>query len=196
MTIRRTPHAPLRARNTFGIDAHARMLIETDNSNDLTALFAGELANAAALVLGGGSNLLIVEGPEIALALDTQSIRTLDTRDDIAIVRVDAGVQWHRLVMWSLDQGLAGLENLALIPGTVGAAPIQNIGAYGVEVGECIHAVEAFERTTGGAVRVRVSRQHVQARARSLSHHRCRIRAAHRAQRWHGGVESRLRRHS
>ncbi len=149
MSIRRTPHAPLRARNTFGIDAYARMLIETDDSNDLPALFAGELAGAAALVLGGGSNMLFVEGPEIALALDTHGIRTLDTRDDIAIVRVDAGVQWHRLVMWSLDQGLAGLENLALIPGTVGAAPIQNIGAYGVEVGECIRAVDAFERATG-----------------------------------------------
>jgi UDP-N-acetylmuramate dehydrogenase len=149
MTIRRTPNAPLRARNTFGIDAQARMLIETDDSNDLPALFANELANAAPLVLGGGSNLLIVEGPKMALALDTQKIRTLDTHDDLAIVRVDAGVQWHRLVMWSLDQGLAGFENLALIPGTVGAAPIQNIGAYGVEVGECIHAVEAFEPATG-----------------------------------------------
>ena len=56
---------------------------------------------------------------------------------------------WHRLVMWTLEQGYAGLENLALIPGTVGAAPIQNIGAYGVEVGECIRAVEVFERATG-----------------------------------------------
>jgi UDP-N-acetylmuramate dehydrogenase len=153
MSIRRTPHASLRARNTFGIDAHAQRLIETDDIADLPALFAGELAdtttNASALVLGGGSNLLIVEGPEIALALNSQSIRTLETHDDRAIVRVDAGVEWHRLVMWSLEQGFAGLENLALIPGTVGAAPIQNIGAYGVEVGQRIHAVEAFERATG-----------------------------------------------
>jgi UDP-N-acetylmuramate dehydrogenase len=153
MSIRRTLHAPLRARNTFGIDAHARLLIETDDVADLSALFAGELAdvaaNASTLVLGGGSNLLIVEGPEIALALNSRNIRTIDTHDDRAVVRVDAGVQWHALVIWSLEQGLAGLENLALIPGTVGAAPIQNIGAYGVEVGQRIHAVDAFERGTG-----------------------------------------------
>ena len=61
----------------------------------------------------------------------------------------DAGVEWHRLVLWTLDRGLCGLENLALIPGTTGAAPIQNIGAYGVEVGETIHAVEVFEPSTG-----------------------------------------------
>ncbi|HSR64470.1 MAG TPA: UDP-N-acetylmuramate dehydrogenase, partial [Xanthomonadaceae bacterium] len=65
-----------------------------------------------------------------------------------AIVRADAGVEWHALVRWTLGQGLAGLENLALIPGTAGAAPIQNIGAYGAEVRECIHVVEAFERGT------------------------------------------------
>lgn len=174
MTIRRTAHAPLRSRNTFGIEAYARQLVETDDANDLpelfeSGLFEGRLfedgffestppasapfANASAaqapLVLGGGSNLLIVEGPHVALALQTQNISTLERHDDHAIVRADAGVDWHRLVMWSLEHGFAGLENLALIPGTVGAAPIQNIGAYGVEVGQRIHAVEAFERASG-----------------------------------------------
>ncbi|TXH75108.1 MAG: UDP-N-acetylmuramate dehydrogenase [Lysobacteraceae bacterium] len=149
MSIRRTADAPLRARNTFGIDAAAGLLVETDDADDLPALFADEFAASAPLVLGGGSNLLIVEGPQLALALGTRTIRTLDVHDDRAIVRADAGVEWHRLVMWSLEQGYAGLENLALIPGTVGAAPIQNIGAYGVEVGERIHAVDAFERATG-----------------------------------------------
>lgn len=149
MSLRRTLDAPLRARNTFGIDVQARLLIETDDADDLPALFANELAQRSPLVIGSGSNLLIVEGPEIALTLDTHGIRTLEAHDDVAIVRADAGVEWHRLVMWSLEHGYAGLENLALIPGTVGAAPIQNIGAYGVEVGQRVHAVDVFERATG-----------------------------------------------
>jgi UDP-N-acetylmuramate dehydrogenase len=149
MTIRRIANAALRSRNTFGIEAHAQHLIETDDTDDLPALLTGELAGASALVLGGGSNLLIVEGPAIALSLQTRAIRIIDKHDDLAIVRADAGVDWHQLVMWSLEHDLAGLENLALIPGTVGAAPIQNIGAYGVEVSQRIHAVEALERITG-----------------------------------------------
>lgn len=147
MTVRFAESAPL--RNTFGLPARAAALYVADDAEDLPDLFADALAGASPLVLGGGSNLLIVDDPPLALRLDTQDIRILDTHDDIAIVRADAGVEWHRLVMWSLERGLAGLENLALIPGTVGAAPIQNIGAYGVEVGERIHAVDAFDRTTG-----------------------------------------------
>jgi UDP-N-acetylmuramate dehydrogenase len=147
MTVRTTQSAPL--RNTFGLRARAGVLIETDDAADLPDLFVRELAERAPLVIGGGSNLLIVENPDLAFALATHEIRTLSASEDIAIVRADAGVEWHRLVMWSLEQDLAGLENLALIPGTVGAAPIQNIGAYGVEIAQCIHAVEAFERATG-----------------------------------------------
>ncbi len=149
MSVRRIERAPLRTRNTFGVEASAGLLIETDNAADLHGLFANEFVRNPPLVIGGGSNLLIVEGPALALNLDTQTIRTLDVHDDRAIVRAHAGVEWHRLVMWTLDQGYAGLENLALIPGTVGAAPIQNIDAYGVEVGERIRAVEVFERATG-----------------------------------------------
>jgi UDP-N-acetylmuramate dehydrogenase len=149
MTLRFTASAPL--RNTFGVDARAGRLIETDDANDLPALFERELHGASPLVVGSGSNLLIVEGPALALALSSSTIRILAAHDDAdrSIVRADAGVEWHAFVLWTLEQGLAGLENLALIPGTVGAAPIQNIGAYGVEVGERIHAVEVFERATG-----------------------------------------------
>ncbi len=149
MSVRRIERAPLRTRNTFGVEASAGLLIETDDADELHGLFANECAANPPLVLGGGSNLLIVEGPALALHLATQTIRTLDTHDDRAIIRADAGVEWHRLVMWTLERGYAGLENLALIPGTVGAAPIQNIGAYGVEVGERIRTVEVFERATG-----------------------------------------------
>lgn len=145
MTQRRVEHAPL--RNTFGVTATAGLLIETDDAADLPQLFADELADMPLLVLGSGSNLLIVEGPKLALRLDSQRIEVVDA--DAGIIRADAGVEWHRFVMWTLAQGYAGLENLALIPGTVGASPIQNIGAYGVEVGERIHAVDVFERATG-----------------------------------------------
>lgn len=145
MSVRRVEQAPL--RNTFGIAARTGSLIETDDASDLPALFAVELAEATPLVIGGGSNLLIVEDPPLTLRLSSQRIATIDGRS--GIVRADAGVEWHAFVMWTLAHGHAGLENLALIPGTVGAAPIQNIGAYGVEVCERIHAVEAFERATG-----------------------------------------------
>lgn len=147
MSVRRIERAPLRMRNTFGVDAHADVLFEIDHVDDLPALFSGELADTAPLILGGGSNLLLVEGPRIALHLNAQRIEVLDAQ--AAIVRAEAGVEWHRFVLWTLEHGFAGLENLALIPGTVGASPIQNIGAYGVEVGEHIHAVDVFERATG-----------------------------------------------
>jgi UDP-N-acetylmuramate dehydrogenase len=150
MSVRRIERAPV--RNTFGVDAHAGLLIETDDAADLPALFANELAGISPIVIGGGSNLLIVEDPMIALRLDAQRMEVVDAQ--AGIVRADAGVEWHRFVLWTLEQRFAGLENLALIPGTVGASPIQNIGAYGVEVGECIHAVDVFERATGAFQRL------------------------------------------
>lgn len=142
--------APLDRRNTFGVAAHAPWLAELGDAAALPQLLARpEFEGRTPLVLGGGSNLLFAGNPDApVLALTGQDVSLL--RDDgIAIVRADAGVNWHGFVMHTLERGLAGLENLALIPGTVGAAPIQNIGAYGVEVREFIHAVEAFEPATG-----------------------------------------------
>ena len=145
-----TECAALRARNTFGVPATASLLIEVEQANALPATFALQaLRTCPLLVLGGGSNLLFAGDPEGAVLVPGgRDIRILREADGVAVVRADAGVDWHALVMWSLRQGLYGLENLVLIPGTVGAAPIQNIGAYGVEVAERIHAVEAFERDT------------------------------------------------
>ncbi len=145
--------ASLRARNTFGVDAIAPLLVEV---NDATALpeVVSRYADSASMVLGGGSNLLFAgDPPGTVIALATRGVSIVED-GDIAIVRADAGVVWHDFVLWSLAQGLCGLENLALIPGTVGAAPIQNIGAYGVEVRERIHAVEAFDRRSGAMVRL------------------------------------------
>ena len=149
-------HARLDARNTFGIAARAPMLVEVADAATLPELFGyAMLRDGPVLVLGGGSNLLFAgDPPGAVLALGGQRIEVLGDGGDIAIVRADAGVEWHALVLWTLGRGLGGLENLALIPGTVGAAPIQNIGAYGVEVGEHVHAVEAFERAAGRFVRL------------------------------------------
>ncbi len=143
-------NAKLDARNTFGVAARAPMLVEVANADALPELFDyAMLRDGPVLVLGGGSNLLFAGDPQgVVLALTAQFIARIEDDGDIAIVRADAGVEWHALVLWTLGHGLAGLENLALIPGTVGAAPIQNIGAYGVEVREAIHAVHAFDRTT------------------------------------------------
>jgi UDP-N-acetylmuramate dehydrogenase len=147
--------ADLRARNTFGIAARAPLLIDIDDAGALPTLFADGIVRGAPLVLGGGSNLLFAGDPEGAvLALRGRHIAIVgEDGDGRVVVRAEAGAVWHDCVRWTLAQGLAGLENLALIPGTVGAAPIQNIGAYGVELDERIHAVEAFGPARGATVR-------------------------------------------
>lgn len=141
---------PLKARNSFGVAASAALLADLDDASALPDLFMQPgFAGTAPLVLGGGSNLLFAGDPgRPVLALSGQKVSLLHSDGACAILRADAGVNWHDFVMRSLAQGYAGLENLALIPGTVGAAPIQNIGAYGVEVCSFIHAVEAFEPAT------------------------------------------------
>lgn len=149
-------NARLDARNTFGVRATAPMLVEVADAAALPELFGyAMLRDGPVLVLGGGSNLLFAaDPPGAALSLTAQGIAIVSDDGDSVIVRADAGVGWHDLVLWTLGHGLCGLENLALIPGTVGAAPIQNIGAYGVEVRDCIHAVDAFDRRSCTFVRL------------------------------------------
>ena len=147
--------ADLRARNSFGVAARAPLLVEIDDAAALPEVFARLPPGSAPLVLGGGSNLLFAGDAEVpVLALRDDAVAVLDDDGAEATVRAGAGASWHRFVRWTLDHGLCGLENLALIPGTVGAAPIQNIGAYGVEVGERVHAVEAWEPARGRFVRL------------------------------------------
>ncbi|WP_256646861.1 UDP-N-acetylmuramate dehydrogenase [Thermomonas paludicola] len=151
-----TENARLDARNTFGVRAKAPMLVDVSDAQALPELFGYAMPRAAStLVLGGGSNLLFAgDAPGVVLALETRRIALAEDRGETVIVRADAGVVWHDFVLWTLGHGLSGLENLALIPGTVGAAPIQNIGAYGMEVGERVHAVDAFDRLDGRFVRL------------------------------------------
>ncbi len=148
--MRRIENADLRLRNAFGVAARAPLLVEVGDAALLPQAFAPGWAGSDAMALGGGSNLLFAADPECALiAITGHRISLLHSEGDTAIVRAEAGAAWHPFVLWTLEQGLSGLQNLALIPGTVGAAPIQNIGAYGVEAGDCVHAVEAYERASG-----------------------------------------------
>ncbi|HYM86122.1 MAG TPA: UDP-N-acetylmuramate dehydrogenase [Pseudoxanthomonas sp.] len=149
-------NADLRSRNTFGVTVCAPLLVEVEDAGALDEVLAlPELQESAPLLLGGGSNLLFAGDPQSAvIALDTHRINILADDGDLVLVRVDAGVEWHALVLWSLQQGLMGLENLALIPGTVGAAPIQNIGAYGTEIADFVRTVEVWDRETGSMARL------------------------------------------
>ncbi|ADV27086.1 UDP-N-acetylenolpyruvoylglucosamine reductase [Pseudoxanthomonas suwonensis 11-1] len=148
--------ADLAARNTFGVPARAPWLLQVNDASLLPeALALPQLRGLPLLPLGGGSNLLFAgDAPGAALVMGGHDIRMLEDDGERVHVRAEAGVEWHGLVMWSVEQGLSGLENLALIPGSVGAAPIQNIGAYGVEAGERITAVEAWDLDAQAFVRL------------------------------------------
>ena len=159
-------HAALAPLNTFGVAATARWLAEVRDAAAIPAVLAlPAVSGAPVMVLGEGSNVLFAaDFPGLILRTAFDSVRVLDDDGSTALVRAEAGAGWDALVDWTLARGLAGLENLALIPGLVGAAPIQNIGAYGVEVAESIATVEAWDRHAGRfdrldarAVRVRAT---------------------------------------
>ena len=143
---------PLHGWNTFHLEARAHCLATVHDAAALPALLAEPaLQNLPSMVLGAGSNVLFAterfEG--CLIHLQCEAARILGSDGDHVLVHVDAGYEWDALVDWTLDQGLQGLENLALIPGQAGAAPIQNIGAYGVEVGD-VHRRRALLRPPGG----------------------------------------------
>jgi UDP-N-acetylmuramate dehydrogenase len=148
--------APLGGLNTLRVAASARWLATVNDATLLPALLARpELRDQPLLVLGEGSNVVFAaDFAGLVLHPAWRCVRILDDDGSTATVRAEAGLGWDALVDWSLAQGFAGLENLALIPGLVGAAPIQNIGAYGVEVREFVSAVEAWDRQAGRAVRL------------------------------------------
>ena len=141
-----TENAPLANRNTLRVNARAKLLAELRDASKLPELLDfPAVRNAPLLVLGEGSNLLLAgDFDGTVLAMETRGVQ-VEQDGDIARIAVAAGERWDDFVRWSLGQGYAGLENLILIPGTVGAAPIQNIGAYGTEVAEFIESVEAWD---------------------------------------------------
>jgi UDP-N-acetylmuramate dehydrogenase len=153
------PSVSLKARNSFGFDVLAEQAYSITNAEQIGAVMeAIEAAGLPWRVLGGGSNVVLpptLSGVTLLMDISGQAITQQDERG--AVVSVGAGVNWHDFVIWTLDQSLPGLENLALIPGTVGAAPIQNIGAYGVEVGEYIQSIEAFDCESKALVTIAAS---------------------------------------
>lgn len=141
----------LRDLNTFGVDAMAHAYLQVTSPEMLPALKnLGALTKLPRLILGGGSNILLTRDfSGLVLHMCNRGIELIGQEDDATYVRAAAGENWHRFVQWTLAQGLGGLENLSLIPGSVGAAPIQNIGAYGIEVSDCFHSLRAFDFDTG-----------------------------------------------
>lgn len=139
----------LKAHNTFGVEARARYFTEVNNTRELQEALR-QWAGERPFILGGGSNILLTgEINRLVIKNNIGGRAVTGTAGDKAWISAGGGENWHRLVLWSLELGLGGLENLSLIPGTVGAAPIQNIGAYGRELREVFHALEAVELDTG-----------------------------------------------
>ena len=141
----------LRARNTFGVEARANAYLPVSSVAMLrTVRDDAGLAAMPRFVLGGGSNLLLTRDLDaLVLHMVNRGIAVVGEDPDHVFVCAQAGESWHALVQWTLAQGLGGLENLSLIPGSVGAAPIQNIGAYGGELADCFHALQAFDFDSG-----------------------------------------------
>lgn len=151
MTLTIQHEFSLRPYNTFGIEAKARAYLHV-TSNDMLCAVKNDAALAALprLILGGGSNLLLTRDFEgLVLHMGTAGAEIVGEDENAVYVKAAAGENWHQFVQWTLRQGLGGLENLSLIPGSVGAAPIQNIGAYGVELKDRFHALTAFDFKTG-----------------------------------------------
>jgi len=142
---------PLQALNTFHIVARAQRLVRIRSEADVLAVLADPLLRQAPkFVLGGGSNLVITGDVEpLVLKSEIEGCRVVEQRSKVTVVEAGAGVDWHAFVAWTLAEGLPGLENLALIPGTVGASPVQNIGAYGVELQDRFEALDAIDLETG-----------------------------------------------
>ncbi|WP_065761461.1 UDP-N-acetylmuramate dehydrogenase [Pseudomonas defluvii] len=151
MSVQVLSGVSLKPYNTFGIDVRAAHFAEAHTDAEVREV----LAHAAAqqwpvLVIGGGSNLLLTANIDaLVLRMASKGVRILADDGQRVIVEAEAGEPWHAFVQWTLAQGLSGLENLSLIPGTVGAAPMQNIGAYGVEIKDVFVGLTALDRQTG-----------------------------------------------
>jgi len=151
MPVSLLENAPLAGLNSFRVDACARCLVRIETPTDIPAALALQPhCGADRLVLGGGSNVLFTaDFPGLVMQVAIPGIQWLGEDEHYRYLSVGAGVNWHALVRWSVERDYAGLENLALIPGTVGAAPVQNIGAYGVELADVCRAVEAYDLEQG-----------------------------------------------
>jgi len=149
--MKRSLHASLKHLNSFSVEASADQILELESEQDLLELAAEHQYDPATdLLLGGGSNILFAANVEATVILNRiTGKRIISESGNEVLVEVCGGENWHQLVLWSLEQGLSGIENLSLIPGLTGAAPMQNIGAYGVELSDVLESVQAIELQTG-----------------------------------------------
>ena len=149
--MKQTLNASLKHLNSFSVEARAGQLLELETENDLlTFISEFRFDPTRDLILGSGSNILFAGDIEGTVILNRISGKRI-VRDSSNEVLLEAcgGENWHQLVLWSLDQGLSGIENLSLIPGLAGAAPIQNIGAYGVELADILDSLQALDLENG-----------------------------------------------
>lgn len=145
------PHYNLQKLNTLAVPALAQYFVSVKTDEELReALAFARTENLPLLLLGGGSNIVLRDNfPGLVVQIKSQGKEVVDENDEFIWLKVAAGENWHQLVEYSLDNALYGLENLSLIPGSVGAAPIQNIGAYGVEIKELVAELSALNIRSG-----------------------------------------------
>ena len=142
------PHRSLKAFNTFGIDCKARYFVSVTSVPELKAMLTQDI-HPSLFVLGGGSNLLLTQDLDALVAhINMKGISVISETESHCFLKVMAGENWHEFVMYCIDNDLGGVENLSLIPGNVGTAPIQNIGAYGVELKDVFESCIAIDIET------------------------------------------------
>lgn len=151
MTLRIQEQVSLKPYNSFAVEAAASYFAEAQDDRQVREALAYAAAqHLPLLLLGGGSNLLLTADVDaLVLRMASRGIRLLADDGQRVLIEAEAGEPWHPFVQWTLEQGFAGLENLSLIPGTVGAAPVQNIGAYGVELKDLFAGLTALDRHSG-----------------------------------------------
>ncbi|WP_192562021.1 UDP-N-acetylmuramate dehydrogenase [Pseudomonas gozinkensis] len=151
MSLQVQPQVSLKPFNTFGVDVRAQLFAEAHSDADVReALAYASAHDVPLLVIGGGSNLLLTADiPALVLRMASRGIRVISDDGNRVVIEAEAGEPWHPFVQHTLALGFSGLENLSLIPGTVGAAPMQNIGAYGVEIKDVFAGLTALDRQTG-----------------------------------------------
>ncbi|MEM6517684.1 MAG: FAD-binding protein, partial [Bacteroidota bacterium] len=138
----------LKSFNTFGIDVLAKKFVSVSSVEELQSVLKTH-KNLEKLVLGGGSNMLLTKDVDaLVIHLNLKGIEILQSSANEVLVKAQAGENWHEFVLFCLENNLGGLENLSLIPGNVGTAPIQNIGAYGVELKDVFESCEAVDVST------------------------------------------------
>jgi UDP-N-acetylmuramate dehydrogenase len=135
----------LQPYNTFGINSTARYFVRFNSTDELNEIFSSNINETTKLILGGGSNMLLTKDYDGLVAKnELKGIEVTNEDEEYIFVKCGAGENWHQFVLHCIKNNFAGLENLSLIPGNVGASPMQNIGAYGVEIKDVFHELEAY----------------------------------------------------